>query len=179
MKKNLVMTITGHDRVGLVDDITKLILEFDGNIESSRMARLGGEFAVLMLVSVPDKQFKGMRKNVRSLKNEGYKITTRETERGQSVKYTDWNAYQVEIRGADHEGIIHEITHHLAEQGINIDTMDTEVVSAPMSGTPLFTMAAIVYAPPHLVLDEWREELEEVGDALNVDTEVSSYVEGG
>ena len=177
MQKHLVMTVTGNDRVGLVDDITKLILEFDGNIEASRMARLGGEFAILMLVSVPEDKFKGMRKNVRSLKKEGYKITTRQTEIGQAVKYIGWGAYQVEVKGADHEGIIHEITHHLAAQGINIDAMDTDVVSAPMSGTPLFTMTAVVYAPPHLNFDEWREELEDVGDALNVDTEVSPYVE--
>ena len=172
MQKHLVMTVTGHDRVGLVDDITRLILEFDGNIEASRMARLGGEFTIVMLVSVPEDKFKQMRKNVRSLRDEGYKTTTRETHRGQSAKYADWKPYHVEVRGADHEGIIHKITHHLAQRGINIEEMETSVVSAPMSGSPLFTMQARVYAPPHLVFDEWREELEDVGNALNVDTEV-------
>jgi glycine cleavage system regulatory protein len=52
--------------------------------------------------------------------------------------------------------------------------MDTEVLNAPMSGTPLFTMTAVVFAPPNLSAD-WREALAEVGDDLNVDTEVSLY----
>ena len=52
-RTNVVFTLTGTDRIGLVDDITELLLALDGNVETSRMARLGGEFAVLMLVSLP------------------------------------------------------------------------------------------------------------------------------
>ncbi|RME50099.1 MAG: transcriptional regulator, partial [Caldilineae bacterium] len=54
MRKHLVLTVTGKDRPGLVDYVTKILLEFDGNVEASRMARLGGEFAMLMMVSVPE-----------------------------------------------------------------------------------------------------------------------------
>jgi glycine cleavage system transcriptional repressor len=52
MQKNLVVTLTGQDRVGIVEQVTKKVLEYGGNVEASRMARLGGEFAVLMLVSI-------------------------------------------------------------------------------------------------------------------------------
>ena len=54
MRKNIVFTLTGTDRTGLVEEITKLLLDLGGNVETSRMARLGGEFAVLMLVSIPE-----------------------------------------------------------------------------------------------------------------------------
>jgi len=53
MKRNLVLTLTGPDRIGIVEKVTGLLLERGGNVETSRMARLGGEFAVLMLVSLP------------------------------------------------------------------------------------------------------------------------------
>jgi glycine cleavage system regulatory protein len=44
-----------------------------------------------------------------------------------------------------------------------------------MSGAPLFTMDAIVVAPPELPKNKWEDELEEVADRLNVDLEVSVY----
>ena len=40
-RTNVVFTLTGTDRIGLVDDITELLLALDGNVETSRMARLG------------------------------------------------------------------------------------------------------------------------------------------
>ena len=57
MPKTFVLTLTGPDRIGFVDEVTGLLLERGGNVETSRMARLGGEFAVLMLVSMPTEQF--------------------------------------------------------------------------------------------------------------------------
>jgi len=174
MRKHLVMTVTGPDRTGLVEHITRLLLEYDGNVEDSRMARLGGEFAMLMLVSVPEDKFETVRDSVRGLRDEGYKVTTNETQRGFSAKFTGWMPYRVKVSGADHEGIIYQITRYLAEHGINIETMDTDMLSAPMSGTPLFTMTAVVLVPPDIPHD-WRDELEAVGDDLNVDTEVSPY----
>ncbi len=175
MRKNLVLTLTGHDRIGIVENVTKLVLEYEGNVEESRMARLGGEFAMVMLVSVREANFEDLRQGMRSLRDEDYKVTTRQTERGHSAKYAGWMPYQVKVSGADHEGIIHDIAQHLANQGINIETMDTSMVQAPMSGTPLFTMMAVVMVPPELINQDWRDDLAEVGDKLNVDTEASPY----
>jgi glycine cleavage system transcriptional repressor len=175
MRKHLVVTLTGPDRVGFVEQITDLILKYDGNVEASRMARLGGEFAMLMMISAQERKIEGMRDELRGLRESGFKVTTRETERGYSAKYMGWLPYRVEVKGADHEGIIHEVTGHLAKQGINIETMDTGMVRAPMSGTPLFTMHAIVVAPPDLAFMEWRADLVEAGNQLNVDIEVMPY----
>ena len=174
MRKNLVLTLTGHDRVGIVEHVTKILLEYGANIDESRMARLGGEFVMLMLISVSAEKFEALCQGVVKLKDQDYEVTTRQTERGYSAKYAGWMPYRVQVSGADHEGIIHHIAHHLAQQGINIETMDTSMTPAPMSGTPLFTMKAVVVVPPNLPPD-WREELADVGNRLNVDTEVTSY----
>ena len=90
MNKNLVMTITGNDRVGIVEEITGLVLSFEGNIDTSKMARLGGEFAMLMLVSVPVARFDDFREAVRALRDKDYKVSTRETERGFSRRFAGW-----------------------------------------------------------------------------------------
>jgi len=175
MQKHLVMTFTGHDRPGIVEYLTKLILDHGGNVEASRMSRLGGEFAVLMLIAVPSPKFEALRETVRGLRSEDYKVTTRETNHSYGRTFSGWLPFQIKVVGADHEGIIHQITRHLAGRGVNIETMDTGLVEAPMSGTPLFTMSAVVLAPPDLPYHDLRDELAAVGDSLNVNTEVSPY----
>ncbi|MFN8411283.1 MAG: ACT domain-containing protein [Anaerolineales bacterium] len=171
MAKNVVLTLTGHDKVGLVDNVTNVIVKHRGNVESSRMARLGGEFAMLMLVTVDDKDVSGLDKSFKELRGEGYQISLTQTE-DDSKKYAGWLPYEIEVEGADHEGIIHEVSHQLALQGINIESMDTGSKPAPMSGTPLFMMKAIVLVPPKLNINDWRDSLETIADNLNVSVKV-------
>jgi glycine cleavage system transcriptional repressor len=171
MPKNIVLTLTGRDKVGIVDNVTSLIVKHGGNVESSRMARLGGEFAMLMLIALPDKEHASLDQNFKQLRGEGYQLALVETE-DDSKKYAGWLPYEIEVTGADHEGIIHEISHHLAAQGINIESMDTSSTPAPMSGTPLFTMKGIVLVPPKLTFHVWSDSLEDIGDKLNVSVKV-------
>ena len=175
MRKYLVLTLTGQDRVGIVEHVTKQLVDYQGNVESSKMAHLGGEFAMLMLVSVPEDKYKKLQHVIQGLQNEGYNITTRPTERDSSQKYDGWMPFEIKVSGADHEGIIYRLTRHLSVSGINIENMDTNMVQAPMSGTPLFTMTAIIIVPPKLSYHDWKDRLQEIGDEVNVTVEVSSY----
>ena len=74
------------------------------------MARLGGEFAMLFLVSVPPGKLEDLMQDVSALREEGYAVTTRETGEGDPAKFAGWMPYRIEVSGADHEGIIHHIT---------------------------------------------------------------------
>ena len=175
MNKKLLITLTGRDRIGLVDEVTKIVLDYGGNVEASRMAHLGGEFAMLMLVGLPGNQCAPLEENLARLKEEGFQVVTCETEGSDPSKYPGWIPYKVEVYGADHEGIIHKVSHHFARHGISIETMDTGMVTAPMSGTPLFTMTAVIMAPPGKPHQKWGEEMERVCDDMNVDIKVSPY----
>lgn len=173
MLKRLVLTVTGRDRVGIVDDVTKVVLSYQGNVESSRMARLGGEFAMLMLISAPEAQFDSLQDGLRALKEQGFDLVSRPTEHNVSQKFAGWSTYQLQVRGADHEGIIHQITHHLAQEGVSIETMDTGTEDAPFGGTVLFSMTATVVAPPESSFASLQEALADIGHELQVDTEIA------
>lgn len=127
---------------------------------------------MLMLVSVPSHQFEGLREAVRRLREKDYKISTRETQRGFSKRFASWSTHEMRVEGADHEGIIHEITHHLAEQGIHIEEAETGMEPAPMSGGMLFTMNAVVMIPPSVDVEAIRDDLEDVGNQLNVTAKI-------
>jgi glycine cleavage system transcriptional repressor len=172
MRKNFVLTLTGSDRLGIVESVTKMLLEYDGNVEASRMARLGGEFAMLMLFSMPEEQVAGLDSGVQNLSSQGFRVSTCLTGQTYAQKYTGWLPYEIDVRGADHEGIIHQVAAYLLQRGINIESMDTGVTPAPMSGTPIFTMTAVVMVPPTISDHDWDDHLEHVANQLDVDITV-------
>jgi glycine cleavage system transcriptional repressor len=174
MSANIVLTLTGKDRVGIVEELTRLLLNLDGNVETSRMARLGGEFAVLMLVALPAEHRAQLEQDLHGLEAQGYKLTTNQTDLQAAEALSGWVAYQIEVSGADHEGIIHDITQALSKRGITIESMETGTRPAPNSGTPLFAMTAVVLAPPAVDPQAWQTELEETGERLNVEVTVTA-----
>lgn len=175
MHKNLVLTLIGQDNIGIVEHVTNIILKYNGNITESKMARLGGEFAMLMQISVSKESFTTIEKALTKLQDEGYQIYYKETSDESSQKFIGWLPYEIMVTGADHEGIINQVTAKIAKNGMNIESIDTKTSLAPMSGTALFSMTAIVLAPPKKTIHRWAEELDEVADEMNVDIEIFNY----
>lgn len=173
MPRNFVLTLTGPDKIGFVNEVTKLLLDRGGNVETSRMTRLGGEFAILMLVSMPDDQLAGMEADLDGLAARGYKVTTTRAEPVRADAHRGWLPYRIEVRGSDHEGIIHEVARYLAGHNITIESVDSETTPAPMTGLPLFTMTAHVLAPPDPPERDWAGGLADVGGHRNLDIRVS------
>ena len=172
MAKNFVLTLTGPDRIGIVENVTGLLLDRGGNVETSRMARLGGEFAVLMLVSMPEEGLARLEGAFEDLKAQGYKVGTTPAERTHAESHAGWLPYVIEVHGADHEGIIHEVARHLARHGISIEEMDSESAPASTSGVPVFAMSARVLVPPDESVRNWEQGLEEIGWRMNLEIDV-------
>jgi glycine cleavage system transcriptional repressor len=173
MRSNFVLTLTGPDRVGIVERVTRLVLLHGGNVETSRMARLGGEFAILMLVSLPGDAAAALGRDLRSFEAEGYKLTTTVAAGERTASATAGEGtHRIEVQGADHEGIIHELAAYLAERGINIVAADTQTTQAPVTAAPLFAMTAVVWVPAGLAATEWEAGLRERGNRLNLEIRV-------
>jgi glycine cleavage system transcriptional repressor len=171
MRENIVLTLTGPDRVGIVEDVTKLLLDAGGNVETSRMARLGGEFAILLLASLPDGRRASLETAVAVLTAQGYKITLSAAHAAPAQ--SKGQAYRIELLGADNEGLVHEVARYLSQRGINIESMETAVTHGAMSGTPLFSMTALVAVPAARRDDNWQDGLQDVASELNVEIRVA------
>jgi glycine cleavage system transcriptional repressor len=171
-KEYLVITIVGPDRRGTVEKIAAITAEHQANIEESKMARLGGEFAVIMLVSLPDQQEEALLTGLNCLKEQNLTVITRQTNLSRLEMFQGFVPYEIHMFGADHEGILHRVAHYLTTERVNIETMDTHVTKAPNTGTPLFSIQATVQAPPDLSLSQLRRKLADLGDELGVDIEV-------
>ena len=176
-KQYFVITIIGPDRRGLVAKITEEIVTNNANIEESHMARLGGEFAVIMLLAIDDNNTVELMAGLDKLNSDTIKVFVKETDLSRLKIFEGFVPYEISVIGADHEGIVHHVAEYLAELRIQVDEMETHVSQAPVTGARLFSMFAEVQAPPELTLKTLRQKMEDVGDQLGVDIEVKLPVD--
>ena len=165
MQAPLVMTVIGKDRTGLVESVAHLVAEHGGNWLESRMCRLGGEFAGLVRVSVPAAQRQALEAALGKLSDLAIVVRSDEPtpSAGPAVLVS------LEVVGQDRPGIVREITRALSAQGINVEELTTECVSAPMSGELLFQANARISVPAGVALDKLRQTLENVLSGLTVE----------
>ena len=171
MKTYLVVTVTCPDRPGIVERITEVLVGHAANWEESRMARLGGDFAGIVLISVAPEKADALAASLHALGDAQMTVLIKPTKPAADA-LVGGTLYELQLTGADHEGIVHKVSAYLAGQGINVEAMETDVVPAPVTATPLFQMEAQIKVPPRLTLAELQGNLARIGDELGVDIEV-------
>ena len=153
MKKWFALSAIGHDRPGIVADLAELIYECDCNLEDSSMTILGGEFAVLLLLSGQGAESERLLSS--------------------ACKRLEWEKrLTVFFRPLEGEpsryGAGERITPCLADHGINITQMQTHSRPEPGSGTAIYTMQIRMDVPAHVGIPAWRERLERIADELHI-----------
>jgi len=178
VKKQILLTATGEDRPGIVARISEVLVAHGANLEDSRMALLGGEFAAIILAAVPADKQAALTDGLKGLKAEGIAVSTKETGVFDPSRFNGYVPFELEVSGADHEGIVHQVTNYLHQCSINIQSMESGIVNAPITGTPLFCMRATVQVPPSITLSELRAKLGAIGDAESVEIAVHTMPSG-
>lgn len=167
-KSYLVLTAVGPDRPGIVSDLSEVIHRSGANLEDSRMAVLGGEFALLLLVSGSERALERTVEQAASNAGTlGLDIVHRRTtgpRRSANVL-----PYQIRVTGFDRPGIVQAISGVLAKRRVNVTSLASSVDYAPHSGTPLFVLEAELEVPSETVLSELRRELSTKCDEENLD----------
>jgi glycine cleavage system transcriptional repressor len=170
MNSYIVLTAIGSDRPGLVDEISAFLSMRNINIEDSRMAVLGGEFAVIMLISGGENVIDKIPNEIAELEiSTGLGIQTKRTVAPGARKVGPSLLHKLTTTSMDHPGIVHQITNLLRKHSINIESLETYVSNAPLSGAPIFNMNGILNIPSDVKISKLRKELEDLGDRLNVD----------
>ena len=173
---SLIISAVGSDRPGIVSEISGVINSHGGNIEKSRMTRLGSDFTIIMLVMVDSKWEESLVVALQAIKE--LSITTKGTEpntviTGENCQDTAGENCQISLSGADNEGIVKVLSKYLAEKSINIIEMDTYVSQAPVSGTPLFNLKAITSTPMNLNISDIQSDLNQISQKLGVEITVN------
>lgn len=166
-----ILTLVGDDRPGLVSTVSAPISAHGASWERSQLSRLAGKFAGIVLVSVPDQSYDALVADLVGLDAQGLQVTTERTDQPAAPES---QRLQLELLGADHPGIVAEISASLAERQISIEELVTDVRDAPMAGGTLFEATAVLLAPPATSTDELRSVLEGLADELMVEIRLSA-----
>jgi glycine cleavage system regulatory protein len=134
------------------------------------MARLGGKFAGIVQVVVPDARADELQAALRSLNDEG--LLQVDIHAAGTAPVTDGARFVLSLVGTDRPGLVHSVSAALAEVGASIEELDTATSEAPMSGGPLFEATAAVVLPVGVTIEAVRDQLEALADRLMVDIDV-------
>lgn len=166
MRDTLVLTIIGPDRTGLVEALADRVAAAGANWEASHMARLAGQFAGILLVSVDRARTDELVSSLSALDARGLHVVARPSEVGPPPAGA---RIRLMLTGNDRPGIVRDVARLLTERGVNIEELESEVQSAPMSGEALFVARAVLQVPAQLAPTELRRCLETLTSELMVD----------
>ncbi|TVQ26315.1 MAG: ACT domain-containing protein [Spirochaetaceae bacterium] len=168
MSALLVLSASGRDRVGIVDDLSAALLDLHANIEESRMALLGGEFAMILLVSCADEQTDALVDALPEIAERcGLDISVRPTHAPEVSGRG--RPYRVECVSLDTPGIVHAVTALLRRRNVNIDDLETDTTGAPFTGAPMFRMRIVCEVPEDQNASQLRRDLDEIALAHDLD----------
>jgi len=178
MKTHALITAVGSDRIGIVDDIASAVLERDCNIEESRMALLGGEFAALLLVSGETAAIGRLLDETPALGAKlGLVANARRT--ADPAPVIDALPYLLESSSLDNPGIVHSVAAVLRHHGVNIADLETDTMPAPWTGAPMFTLRARLSIPKTVSISALRREFDTLETQQNLDLRLTPAVRMG
>ncbi len=169
MTQLIVLSAVGTDRPGVVKDISKAILDCGGNIEESRMASLGSEFAVLLLISGNWHTLARLEKALDNLTGkDGLTITIKKT--GERGGQDDCIPYGVDVVCLDQPGIVFHLSEFFATRNIEIADLATRRYAAAHTGAPMFSVQMTINIPGAAPIAQLRDEFLDLCEQLNLDS---------
>jgi glycine cleavage system transcriptional repressor len=171
----VVLTAVGADRVGIVDDISGAVSAAGCNIEESKMAVLGGEFAVIMLVSGPAGSVDSIARSAPALGEKlGLLVGCHPTHEPRAKSAfggaeEKGRPYLLKAVSLDTPGIVHAVTAVLRRHEVNIEDLETETAAAPWTGAPMFRLTAHLVVGPSVSIGGLKNELAHLQQQLDVD----------
>ena len=133
--KHIIIKGIGPDRPGIVASISRFVTSIGGNIEESRMIRLGSEFSIIMMVAIQEDTLGTLKDSLDGI--DGIKFYITETKKIHTLSSP---THVLNLTGGDTEGIVHKMTDVLMSMGVNIIEVNTDTENAPVTGTIVFKM---------------------------------------
>jgi glycine cleavage system transcriptional repressor len=168
MESFLVITALGEDKPGLVHKLTETVMGCHCNIVDSRMSVLGGEFAVMLMVSGKWNELTKLEDTLATASDDlNLIVTCKRTEPRKHAK--DLMPYSVEVISIDQPGIVHELAQFFSNRDINIQELNTTQYAAAHTGTPMFALHLTANIPASMHIAGLRDEFLDFCESQNMD----------
>jgi glycine cleavage system transcriptional repressor len=167
---HFAVSAIGRDRPGIVAAIAAALHEAEGNVEDSRMTILGGHFSVMLVVSAPDSREAELRRRLGNVADDLGLEALSLSPLDELAAPAPAPSHVISVYGADHPGIVREVSGALAERRVNITDLQTRLAGAPEK--PLYVMMLEIEADP-TAIEEISAALAETGRRAEVEVSIS------
>ncbi|MDH3902662.1 MAG: hypothetical protein OES90_05510 [Xanthomonadales bacterium] len=167
MNTSIVLTIMADDQPGIIQTVSNTLQKHGGSWTQSSMSSLAGQFAGILLASVPSENSAACRKELRGLESQGLRVIARICDEVADTEET--REYTLDLVGNDRLGIVHEITTVLAKHNVNVKSLETVVEAASMGGGEIFKTKADLLVPASTDIDLLEDDIENLANDLMVD----------
>jgi len=164
---SLVVTIVGPDRPGIVRAIAERAKRHGANWAASRMASLQDQFAGIVHLQLPTGNAQALADALRALESTGLQVEIARTEARPAPPGR--RIVRLELTGVDRPGIVNELSSRLAERGVSIEDLHTEIVDTDDTSEHVFRMVAMLFVPNALRDDELRSALDSLASEMKMD----------
>lgn len=171
MSANLILSVIGDDRPGLVESLATAIATHQGNWLESSMAHLSGKFAGIVRVAVPESRVEALKAALAALP--GLRVGT---EDAAAVPRGGERRLKLSLVGHDRIGIVREVSQVLARHAVNVESLNTHTASAPMSADILFHATAELTGAASLDALALIADLEHLSNDLMVDINLDEAI---
>ena len=164
------LSVVGKDRPGIVAAVTEGLYNLGCNIADSSCTMLGGEFAMIMIVSLK-KPFSKSRL-IEELKpvcdRIGMTLGVRTLHPDEVVRQeSDGEICMISVYGADQPGIVYHVTRELAARSINITDLNTKLIGT--AEEPVYVLMLEVALPDGETPEGVEQTLATLKKELNVE----------
>jgi len=171
---NFALTIIGRDRPGIVSQVTEILFQLGCNIADSSCSILGGQFAMILLISHPEKSSQeDFEQAFAPLEETNLSVFLRTLKPGGEQRLAlEGELCMISVYGSDKPGIVYQVARELGERQVNITDLNTKLIGSPER--PVYVMMLEAVLPPTISLEELETAMDELKGTLKVDISVRS-----
>jgi glycine cleavage system transcriptional repressor len=171
---HFALTIIGRDRPGIVSHVTEILYRLGCNIADSSCSILGGQFAMILIISHPDRSDReSFGDAFAPLEESGLSVFLRTlTPGGEKHPKMEGEICMISVYGSDKPGIVYRVTRELGERKVNITDLNTKLVGS--EERPVYVMMIEAVLPPGVSEEEISGIMNGLKEELQVDISVRS-----
>ena len=166
MLKQLIVTLIGDDKSGLINNLSRVVAEHKGNWLASNMSELAGQFAGILQISVEDEYYRDLCEALSLIP--GLTISFAEG-KNQNI----WQASPcLIIQDSDRPGIINEVSQVLTQNNIELKAITTHCKDLWQSDNSRFYAKLKLALPDNLDHDKLNTELTKISATIEAEMTV-------
>jgi glycine cleavage system transcriptional repressor len=171
---NFALTIIGRDRPGIVSQVTEILFQLGCNIADSSCSILGGQFAMILIISHPEKSSReDFEQAFAPLEETNLSVFLRTLKPGGEQRLAlEGELCMISVYGSDKPGIVYQVARELGERAVNITDLNTKLIGS--QERPVYVMMLEAVLPPTISLEELETAMDELKGTLKVDISVRS-----